>query len=363
MLDDKALCYKSHTKILSMAEKLELDPRAQTLLKSLISSYTKDGQPVGSKTLAEHSALDVSSATIRNIMAKLEDFGLVDSPHTSAGRVPTDAGYRFFIDSLLEVKHAGKNTQQSVEQAFSNESNSSDLIQTASGMLSQMTQLTGLITLNKASQSVIKQIEFIKLSETRILVVLVLNKDEVHNKIIELKRSFSAEELQQSAKLINTYFIGKDFTQARDEVLMQMHHLKNEVNDMMMSVMNVMDNVCSANADEELLMSGETNLMQFNELSDMNKLKGLFDAFHQKEDLLHLLDSCHKADGVEIFIGSESGYSVLHDCSVVSAPYSVDGKVLGVLGVIGPTRIAYDKVIPVVDVTAKLLSSALNSQK
>jgi len=345
-----------------MAKDLELDPRAQILLKSLISSYAKDGQPVGSKALAEHSALDVSSATIRNIMAKLEDFGLVNSPHTSAGRVPTEAGYRFFIDSLLEVKKAGKNTEQSVEQAFAKKHSNTDLIQSASGMLSQMTQLTGLITLNKAPQSIIKQIEFITLSETRILVVLVLNKDEVHNKIIELKRRFSETELQQAAQLINTFFVGKDFITAREDVLIQMHHLKNEVNDMMASVMDVMDNVCAAH-DDELMMSGETNLMQFNELSDMNKLKGLFDAFHQKQDLLHLLDSCHNADGVEIFIGSESGYSVLHDCSLVSAPYSVDGKVLGVLGVIGPTRLAYDKVIPVVDVTAKLLSSALNTQK
>lgn len=345
-----------------MAENLELDPRAEVLLKSLISSYAKNGLPVGSKALAEHSALDVSSATIRNIMAKLEDFGLVDSPHTSAGRVPTEAGYRFFIDSLLDVKQAEKNTEHSVEQAFAKENSSTDLIQSASGMLSQMTQLTGLITLNKSSQSIINQIEFIKLSDTRILVVLVLNKDEVHNKIIELKRSFSESELHQLAQLINTFFVGKDFSSARDEVLMQMHHLKNEVNDMMSSVMDVMDNVCSSH-DDDLMMSGETNLMQFNELSDMNKLKGLFDAFHQKQDLLHVLDTCHNADGVEIFIGSESGYSVLHDCSLVSAPYSVDGKVLGVLGVIGPTRLAYDKVIPVVDVTAKLLSSALNSQK
>ncbi len=346
-----------------MAEKLELDPRAQTLLKSLITSYSKDGQPVGSKALAQCSALDVSSATIRNIMAKLEDLGLVDSPHTSAGRVPTDAGYRFFIDSLLEVKNAGKHTELSVEQAFAKEHSSSDLIQSASGMLSQMTQLTGLITLNKTAQSTIKQIEFIKLSDTRILVVLVLNKDEVHNKIIELKRSFNQDELQQSAQLINTFFVGKDFSSAKNEVLAQMHHLKNEVNDMMISVMDVMDNACSSTSDEDLLMSGETNLMQFRELSDMTKLKSLFDSFHQKEDLLHLLDSCHNADGVEIFIGSESGYSVLHDCSVISAPYSVDGKVLGVLGVIGPTRLDYNKVIPVVDVTAKLLSSALNTQK
>ncbi len=345
-----------------MAENLELDPRAQILLKSLISSYAKEGQPVGSKALAAHSALDVSSATIRNIMSKLEDFGLVNSPHTSAGRVPTEAGYRFFIDSLLEVKQAGRNTEISVEQAFAKEQTSSDLIHSASGMLSQMTQLTGLITLNKSAQSIIKQIEFIKLSDTRILVVLVLNKDEVHNKIIELKRSFTEQELQQSAQLINTFFVGKDFASAREDVLMQMHHLKNEVNDMMASVMDVMDNVCSSH-DDDLMMSGETNLMQFDELSDMTKLKGLFDAFHQKQDLLHLLDNCHSADGVEIFIGSESGYSVLHDCSLVSAPYSVDGKVLGVLGVIGPTRLAYDKVIPVVDVTAKLLSSALNSQK
>lgn len=346
-----------------MTDRLELDPRAQSLLKSLIRSYTEDGQPVGSKKLAEKSALDVSSATIRNIMSKLEDYGLVDSPHTSAGRVPTEAGYRFFIDSLLEVKHAEKSTEKSVEKIFAKEHSSSDLIQSASSMLSEMTQLTGLITVSHSKQSQIKHIEFIKLSESRILVVLVLNQDEVHNKVIDLKRCFTEQELQQSAHIINTCFVGKDFAAARQEIMVQMHHLKNEVNDLMMSVVDVMGNMCSDTVEDDLLTSGETNLMQFNELSDVTKLKGLFDAFHQKEDLLHLLDSCNSADGVEIFIGSESGYSVLHDCSVISAPYSSDGKVIGVLGVIGPTRLAYDKVIPVVDITAKLLSSALNSQK
>ncbi|MBL7003910.1 MAG: heat-inducible transcription repressor HrcA [Gammaproteobacteria bacterium] len=345
-----------------MSDRPKLDPRAQTLLKSLILSYTKDGLPVGSKKLLETCNLDVSSATIRNIMAKLEDFGLVNSPHTSAGRIPTDAGYRFFIDSLLDVQQAGKTTSDSVEQAFANEHSSGDLIQSASTMLSQMTHLTGLITLTKSHQATIKHIEFIKLSDTRILVVLVLNQDEVHNKIIELNRNFSEAELHESAHIINTIFVGKDFDLARKEVVVQMHHLKGKVNEMMSSLIDVMDGVCSSKADDELLLSGETNLMQFNELSDMNKLKGLFDAFHQKQDLLHLLDSCNSAKGVEIFIGSESGYAVLHDCSVVSAPYSVDGKVLGVLGVIGPTRIAYDKIIPVVDVTAKLLSSALKTQ-
>lgn len=346
-----------------MSESYELDERAQILLKSLIQSYTRDGQPVGSKNLAQLSGIDVSSATIRNIMAKLEDMGLVDSPHTSAGRVPTQAGYRFFIDSLLEVKDLGKSAEQSLTQAFTTDKTSSDLIQSASSILSQMTHLTGLISVNKPAHTEIRHIEFMKLSDRRVLVILVINSDEVHNKVIEVDRDYTDLELTEVARHLGQYLIGSDFAPARDKLLNEIREHKDQVNSILESVLEVMGSVCGENEGEDLLMTGESNLLQFAELSDIAKLRELFDVFNRKRDLLHILDGCTQANGVQIFVGSESGYSVLSDFSVIGAPYTVNDEVVGVLGVIGPTRIAYEKIIPTVDLTARLLTSALNSQK
>lgn len=346
-----------------MSETYELDERAQILLRHLIQSYTTDGQPVGSKSLAQQSGLDVSSATIRNIMAKLEDIGLVDSPYTSAGRIPTQAGYRFFIDSLLEVSDLGKPAEKLLNDAFSTEKTSTDLIQTASSMLSQMTHLTGLISVSKQPHIEVRHIEFMKLSDRRILVILVVNSDQVHNKVIETDREYTDLQLTEIAKLLSQYLIGSDFNQAKKQILTEIKQHKDDVNRIMESVMEVMGSVCGESDKDALLTAGESNLLQFSELSDINTLRELFDIFNQKRDLLHILDGCSEAEGVEIFIGSESGYRVLSDCAVIGAPYSIDNEVVGVLGVIGPTRIAYDKVIPAVDLTARLLTSALNSQK
>ncbi len=346
-----------------MPETINLDERAQILLRYLIDSYTKDGQPVGSKSLAQNSGIDVSSATIRNIMANLEDLGLVDSPHTSAGRVPTQAGYRFFIDSLLEVSDLGKSAEQNLSDAFSEDKTSSDLIQTASTMLSQMTHLTGLISVSRQKQTDVHHIEFMKLSERRILVILVVNSDQVHNKVIHVNRDYSDIELTEAAKLLSRYLIGTDFNSAKEKLLIEIKQHKEDVNSIMKSVLDVMDSVCNDDEQESLLTFGESNLLQFAELSDINKLRDIFDVFNQKRELIHILDGCVDAEGVQIFIGSESGYSVLNDCSVIGAPYTKDDDVVGVLGVIGPTRIAYNKIIPAVDLTARLLTSALNSQK
>jgi len=346
-----------------MAEKYELDLRAQLLLKQLITSYTRDAQPVGSKNLAELSGLDVSSATIRNIMAKLESLGLVDSPHTSAGRIPTEAGYRFFIDSLLEVNDLGRSAKKAISDSFSSNKTSNDLIQSATDILSSITHLTGIISLTHSTPAEIRHLEFMRLSERRILVILVINQDDVHNKVIQVDRDYTDIELHQAAQTLTRYLIGRDFQTARNQLLNELSELRSDVNAIMESVLKAMEEVCSDSDHDDLVTSGESNLFQYAELTDINKLQGLFNVFNDKTDLLKLLDGCTSADGVEIFIGSESGYSVLSDCSVLGAPYQISGQVVGVLGVIGPTRIAYEQVIPVVDVTAKLLSSALNTKK
>jgi heat-inducible transcriptional repressor len=341
-----------------MSEKIELDERAQILFRHLIQSYTRDGQPVGSKSLAQQSGLDVSSATIRNIMANLENMGLVNSPHTSAGRVPTQAGYRFFIDSLLEVRGLGKSAEQSLSDTFSEDKTSQDLIQSASGILSQLTQLTGLVSVSRPARMEVRHLEFMKLSDRRILVIMVINSDQVHNKVIQVDRDYTDLELTEAEKKLSRYLVGSDFSNARKRLKEELKTHKKDVNTIMDSVLEVMGVVCAEDQDE-LLTAGEANLLQFAELADVGKLRDLFDAFNQKRDLLHLLDGCVDADGVQIFIGSESGYEVLNDCSVIGAPYNLGGDAVGVLGVIGPTRMAYDKVIPAVDLTARLLSSAL----
>ena len=346
-----------------MNEKYELDERAQILLRELINSYTRDAQPVGSKNLAELSGLDVSSATIRNIMAKLEDMGLVNSPHTSAGRIPTEAGYRFFIDSLLEVDNLATASQRVISETFSANKTSSDLIHSATDILSRITHLAGIVSMTHTAPAEVRHIEFMKLSDRRVLVILVINKDDVHNKVIHVERDYSDLELQQAAQTLSRYLIGRSFENARKKLLAELSELRTDVNSILEPVLEAMEEVCNMNAHDDLLTSGETNLLQYAELSDINKLRSLFKVFNEKTDLLKLLDGCTSAKGVEIFIGSESGYSVLSDCSVVGAPYEIKGEIVGVLGVIGPTRIAYEQVIPIVDVTARLLTSALNTQK
>lgn len=325
-----------------MSETYELDERAQLLLKQLINMYTHDAQPVGSKNLAQLSGLDVSSATIRNIMAKLEHLGLIDSPHTSAGRIPTEAGYRFFIDSLLEVNDIDNQARKQISSSFGADKTSSSLIKNATEILSNITHLTGVVSLTHSASTEIRHIEFMRLSEKRILVILVVNQDEVHNKVIQVERNYTDAELKQVTHTLSRYLIGQDFYEARQQILRELSELKSSVNTIMELVLNAMDDVCNDN--DELLTSGESNLLEYAELSDINKLRDIFNIFNQKKDLLQLLDGCTDADGVEIFIGSESGCSVLSDCSVVGAPYQINGKIVGVLGVIGPTRIAYERV-------------------
>ena len=345
-----------------------LNERAQHLLRILIESYIRDGQPVGSRALSRESGLQLSSATIRNVMADLEELGFVASPHTSAGRVPTDKGYRFFVDTLLQLRPLDEVASAEIRRQFEasrDSSSSGDLIATVSQLLSSATRLAGVVTLPRTRQAAVTQIEFVALSENRVLVVLVFNDREVQNRIIQLERHFSPDELKRASNYLNEQFRGRSLREVRQEILRQLSEARAHMNQIMLDAISVAQQVFDAGDESRLeyVIKGETNLMGMAELTSVEKLRRLFEAFNEKRDFLHLLDHSLKAEGVQIFIGHESGYQILDDCSVVTAPYVDGDSVVGVLGVIGPTRMAYERVIPIVDVTAKLLGSALNARK
>ena len=341
-----------------------LSERAQYLLKVLVQRYITDGLPVGSRTLARDAGLDLSPATIRNVMADLEDLGLVRSPHTSAGRVPTAHGYRVFVDSLLTVQEPSDREVLRMSSEFeSRDADLPGLLQRTSLLLSDVTRLASVVMLPRTEARALRQVEFLPLSDKRVLVILVVNKREVQNRIIETSRQYSAAELERAANYLNQAFAGKDLNQVREDLLREMRDVRDEMNRTMHAVIEMTEKAFApSESSPDYVLSGQTNLMEFAELSDVEKLRQLFEAFNRKRDILHLLDQALRARGVQIFIGEESGYKVLDECSVVTARYEVDGRVLGVLGVIGPTRMAYERVIPIVDLTAKLLGSALNSR-
>jgi len=343
-----------------------LGERAQHLLRTLIESYIREGQPVGSRVLSRESGLQLSSATIRNVMADLEELGFVASPHTSAGRVPTDKGYRFFVDTLLQLRPLDEAATAEIRrQVEASRENSTDLVATVSQFLSSATQLAGVVTVPRARGASITQIEFVALSENRVLVVLVFNDREVQNRIIQLERRYSADELKRASNYLNEQFRGRSLGEVRQEILRQLSEAHAHMNQIMLDAISVAQQVFDAGGEGRLeyVIKGETNLMGVAELSSVEKLRRLFEAFNEKRDFLHLLDQSLKAEGVQIFIGHESGYQILDDVSVVTAPYADADGVVGVLGVIGPTRMAYERVIPIVDMTAKLLGAALNSRR
>jgi heat-inducible transcriptional repressor len=343
-----------------------LNERAQLLLKALIENYIRDGQPVGSRTLSRDAGLSLSSATIRNVMADLEDLGFVASPHTSAGRIPTDKGYRFFVDTLLKLKPLRHEEVEEIERRIStDQANGRSLVQTVSQMLSSVTQMAGLVTLPNPNYIALSHIEFVALSDNRALAIMVMSNREVQNRVVQLERHHSPEELRRAANYLNEAFSGRSLPDVRAQLLAQLQETRQHMDQLMQDAIQVAQKVFDTKADErvEYVIAGETNLMGFAELSNVDRLRRLFEAFTEKHDILKLLDNCLRADGIQIFIGQESGYRILDDISVVTAPYMLDNKVVGVLGIIGPTRMAYERVIPIVDITAKLLGSALNARK
>ena len=346
------------------ANSSQLSERSLYLFKALVEHFIQDGTPVGSRTLSKDSSLNLSPATIRNVMADLEDFGLLDSPHTSAGRVPTAKGYRLFVDSLLRVRDLNSFEVEKIAKELDPENDFKSLMQRTSSMLSDITQLAGVVMLPKNEKSTLQHMEFVALSGNRVLVILVVNDREVQNRIIHTSRAYSASELQEASNYLNDIFVGRDLNFVRNNILDELEKTKEQLSHSMQTAMEMaqlaFDYEKSKINNDELLFSGETNLMDVAELCEVEKLKKLFNTFNQQRDILHLLEQAIGADGIQIFIGEESGHDVLDNCSVVTSPYEVDGKILGVLGVIGPTRMHYERVIPIVDVTAKMLGSALN---
>ncbi|MDH3614258.1 MAG: heat-inducible transcriptional repressor HrcA [Gammaproteobacteria bacterium] len=337
--------------------------RAQHLLRVLIQRYIRDGQPVGSRTLSKDSSLDLSPATIRNVMSDLEDMGMVSAPHTSAGRVPTAKGYRLFVDTLVRYRQPKDGDIKMLQSQIRRKVDDADaLVASVSNMLSEFTSLAGVVTIPRGQHAALRQIEFLPLSENRILAILVINDREVQNRILHTERDYSPSELQQAANYINEHYAGVEMPQVRDKIVADLESTRHSMNQAMHDIIAVAQSAMAgaAHPGGEFVLAGETNLMHFAELSDVDTLRRLFEAFSRKRLILDLLDRSINADGVQVFIGEESGFQILDDCSVVTAPYHLDDDTVGVLGVIGPTRMAYDRVVPIVDITARLLRSALN---
>lgn len=338
---------------------MQLDSRAQTLLKALVERYIADGQPVGSRALAKFSGLDLSPATIRNIMSDLEEMGFVSSPHTSAGRVPTPRGYRLFVDTLMTVQALDEASVGLTLQPRLHPGSPQKIISSAAQVLSSLSQFAGVVMAPK-QESVFQQIEFLRLSEQRILLVIVAPNGEVQNRLLLTDVDYTPAQLVQAANYINQHYAGASFDEVRQRLQGELRQLRDDMTRLMHAAVEAGSDAMAETGDE-VVISGERNLLSVSDLAaDMSSLRKLFDLFEQKSSLMQLLDVSSKASGVQIFIGGESRLVPLDEMSVVTAPYEVNGKIVGTLGVIGPTRMAYERVIPIVDITAKLLSNALS---
>jgi len=336
-----------------------LDKRAQLLLKTLIERYIVEGQPVGSRTLSKHSGLDLSPATIRNVMSDLEELGFIASPHTSAGRIPTPAGYRFFVDTLLVVKQLQVEELRELEGQL-HPDNPQRVIHSASQLLSQLTQFAGVVMTPRRRALTFRHVEFLKLSEKRILLIVVTPEGDVQNRILFTGHDYGQPELIEAANFINQNYAGQSFEEVRSRLQSELSEIRQDVMQLMTVAVDA-GSQALAQQGEPYVLSGERNLLGTRDLTqDMTRLKQLLELFERKTSLVQILDHSLRGQGVQIFIGGESGVDAPDDVSVVTSPYKVDGEVVGTVGVIGPTRMAYDRVIPIVDVTAKLLSSALS---
>lgn len=337
-----------------------LDHRAQVLLKTLIERYIADGQPVGSRALSRVSGLELSPATVRNVMSDLEEMGFIASPHTSAGRVPTPRGYRFFVDALLTRQPLDSVQVHQLEDKLQRDQ-PQRLISSASQLLSQLTQFAGVVMAPRRTAPKIRQIEFISLGEKRILLIIVTQDGDVQNRILFTEKSYSPSELVEAANYLTQHCAGLDFAEIRARLHGELSQLQSDMTALMSAAIEAGGQAVQ-NDNQPYVITGERNLLDVDDLSsNMARLRQLFSLFEQKTALLGLLEVSNRAEGVQIFIGGESGLAPLEECSVVTAPYEVNGQVVGSLGVIGPTRMAYERVIPIVDITARLLSSALSS--
>ena len=333
-----------------------LDDRARLLLKTLIERYIADGQPVGSRTLSRASGLDLSPATIRNVMSDLEEIGLIASPHTSAGRVPTARGYRLFVDTMLTAQ------QGEMDAPALTPDQPQKVIANAAQLLSNLSHFVGVVMAPRRS-SVFKHIEFLRLSERRLLLIIVAPDGDVQNRVLFTDTDYTASELQEASNYLNANFSGMAIEQVRARLHHEVDRLRGEIAKLMQAAVQVGSEVMSQ-AQDEVVISGERNLLAVTDCSsDMNQLRRAFDLFEQKAQLMRLLDVSSEAEGVRIFIGGESQTVPVEDLSVVSAPYEVDGQVVGTLGVIGPTRMPYDRMIQIVDITSRLVSNALSQGK
>ena len=338
-----------------------LDDRAKRLLKTLVERYIDEGQPVGSRTLAKAAGLDLSPATIRNVMSDLEELGLIASPHTSAGRIPTARGYRLFVDTMLTVRREGFTTVGEIGSRSLEAGQPQRVLNSAAQMLSNLSQFVGVVVAPRRA-TVFRHIEFLSLSERRVLVILVSPEGDVQNRIIHTQVAFTQSQLLEAANFLNAHYAGLTMEEVRTRLKTEVETLRGEIATLMQAAVNFDED--AADSNEEVVVSGERNLLSVSEFSsDMGNLRRMFDLFEQKTQLLRLLDVSTQADGVRIYIGGESQVVPFEDLSVVTSPYEVDGQVVGTLGVIGPQRMPYDRMIQIVDVTSKLVSNALSQPK
>jgi len=348
----------------SFADDKPLDPRARHLLRTLIGRYIRDGEPVGSQTLSRHAGLDVSPATIRNILADLEDAGLLSSPHTSAGRIPTAQGYRVFVDSLLQLRPLPEGELARLRQELPAGSGTQSLLGNASELLSAMSHFVGVVSVPRREQFAFRHIDFVPLDAQRVLAILVFADNDVQNRIIQTRRAYDAGELERVSNYLNHNFAGRPLSQIRAALVRELKVARSEMDGLLAHTVELAEQALVGNGDD-MLLAGQTRLMGVQDLSDLDRLRELFEAFARKREILQLLERTLRAPGVRIFIGEETGLAPLEGMSLVTAPYraggAADGQVLGVLGVIGPSRMAYERVIPVVQAAADVLGAALDA--
>lgn len=347
----------------------DFSEREQHILKLLVDHYIELGQPVGSRTLSRLPGIDISAASVRNVMGDLEEMGLLKSPHTSAGRVPTSKAYRLFVDRLLEVKPPDQDTMLGLRDSLDPNLSQQNLAKIVSSHLSGFTRMAGMVTIPRHDVQPMKQIEFLPLSDRRVLAIMIIENQEVQNRIVHVQRDYTKDELDKLARRLNEHYLGKPLSEVRDTVRMDLKKTRDDMSRQMQVMIDVAgkvfdedDSPGTDSIDPNMFVAGQSHLMSHADLSDVQTLRDLFQAFQDKRDIYHLMERCLSAEGVQIFIGRESGYDALGECSLVTAPYEMNGNVLGVLGVVGPKRMEYASVIPVVDVTSKLLSAALNSR-